>query len=68
MYREETVLLVPLSPKVNRCANKSEVKDPSINTSELAQFDRHGTGTTTVLGLKVQALLEVIFFAEFILL
>ena len=32
------------------------------------QLDRHGTVNTTVRGLSVQSLLEVTFFAEFILL
>ena len=31
-------------------------------------MDRHGTGNTTVIGSRVQVLLEVTFFAEFILL
>ena len=47
---------------------KSGVKVPSISTWELAQLERHGTGNTTVIGLWVQALLEVTFLAEFILL
>ena len=28
------------------------VKDLSINTWDLAQFDRHGTGNTTITGLR----------------
>ena len=34
---------------------------PSISTWELAQLDRYGTGNTTVIGLRVQSLLEVTF-------
>ena len=55
-------------PKVNLCTYKSRVKDPSISTWELAQFDRHGTGNTIVIGSKVLSLLVVTFFAQFILL
>ena len=50
------------SAKVNQYTNKSGVKDPSISTWELAQLDRHGTGNTTVIGSRVQSLLEVTFF------
>ena len=35
-----------------------------MNTWELAQLDRHGTVNTTVIGSRVQSLLEVTFFAE----
>ena len=47
---------------------KGGVKNPPINTWELAQLDRHRTGNTTVIGLRVQAMLEVTSFAESILL
>ena len=39
----------------------------SFKQCELEQLDRHGTGNATVMGSRVQALLEVTF-PEFILL
>ena len=35
---------------------------------DLAQLDRHGTVNTVVIGSRVQSLLEVTIFTEFILL
>ena len=35
-------------------------KSQSFNLLELVQLDRHGTGITTVIGLKVQGLLAFI--------
>ena len=53
---------VRVFPKVHHwCTNRSGVKDPSVSTWELAQLDRHKTGDTTVMGSRVQALLEFTF-------
>ena len=53
---------VRVFPKVHHwCTNRTRVKDPSVSTWELAQLDRHKTGETTVIGSRVQALLEFTF-------
>ena len=41
-------------------------KSKSFKQWELAQLDKHGTGNTTVIGLRVQALLEVTFLLLFV--
>ena len=66
LYRHALLIFAKSSqfPEVQKSidAQKSGVKDPSICTWELAQLDKHGTGNTTVIGLRVQALFEVTFF------
>ena len=54
---------------------KVELKIPQLTLAKIAQMGRHETvktsehysPRTTVLGLRVQSLLEVTFFAEFIM-
>ena len=45
------------------------LKIPQLTLAQIAQLERHETArevSTTVLGSRVQVLLEVAFFAEFI--
>ena len=58
--------------KLHWCRNGTQYKYmvPSVQKGmwlHLGKLDRHGTENTTVIGSGVQALLEVTFFAEFIL-
>ena len=45
---------------------QGSLKFQSFKQWELAQLDRHGTGNTTIIGSRVQVLLEVTFLLSLI--